>query len=174
VLSIGFWKLNSTVVERFVQGRVVLCGDSAHQFPPTGGLGVNTGIQGMHNAMWKLAYFLQGKAPWSLVETYDTERRYLAQEITRQSLENSSNVGRINAAATTGGDSGLTTEQVVASSRRYGNHLGVELGAAYSSTAMIPDGTTPPVVDDPYSDYIPSASNRIRWSSLARSGQPGR
>ena len=162
VLSIGFWKLNATVVERLVQGRVVLCGDAAHQFPPTGGLGVNTGFQGMHNAMWKLALFVQGNAGWPLVETYDTERRQLAQEITKQSLQNSWNVGRINAAAASGGDSGLTTEEAVAAARRYGNHLGIELGASYSSPAVTPDGTSPPTVDDPYSDYTPSATPGCR------------
>ena len=31
VLSLGLWKLNATVAERFVQGRVLLCGDAAHQ-----------------------------------------------------------------------------------------------------------------------------------------------
>jgi 2-polyprenyl-6-methoxyphenol hydroxylase-like FAD-dependent oxidoreductase len=162
VLSLGLWKLNSTVVERLVRGRVVLCGDAAHQFPPTGGLGVNTGLQGMHNAMWKLAYFVDGKAGWSLVETYDTERRGVAQEITRQSLQNSVNVVRITAAAAAGTDSGLTAEEILTESRRYGNHLGVELGAAYASTAVIPDGTTPPAVDDSYSDYAPSATPGCR------------
>jgi 2-polyprenyl-6-methoxyphenol hydroxylase-like FAD-dependent oxidoreductase len=162
VLSIGLWRLNSTVVERLVQGRVLLCGDAAHQFPPTGGLGVNTGLQGMHNAMWKVAAFVQGKAGWPLVETYDAERRSVAQEITRQSLENSANVVRINAAAAAGADSGLTAEQIVTESRRYGNHLGVELGAAYTSTAVLPDGTTPPTVADRYSDYAPSATPGCR------------
>jgi putative polyketide hydroxylase len=75
VLSLGLWKLNATVADRFVQGRVLLCGDAAHQFPPTGGLGVNTGLQGMHNAMWKLAWFVHGRAGWSLVGTSETERR---------------------------------------------------------------------------------------------------
>jgi 2-polyprenyl-6-methoxyphenol hydroxylase-like FAD-dependent oxidoreductase len=162
VLSIGLWKLNSTVVERLVQGRVVLCGDAAHQFPPTGGLGVNTGLQGMHNAMWKLAYFVQGKAGWPLVETYDAERHGVAQEITAQSLRNSINVMRINAAAAARFESGLTTEEIVTESRRYGNHLGVEFGAAYASSAVIPDGTTPPAVDDSYSDYAPSATPGCR------------
>ena len=98
VLSLGLWKLNATVAERFVQGRVLLCGDAAHQFPPTGGLGVNTGLQGMHNAMWKLSWFVLGRARWSLV-TYESERRGVAQRITSQSLQNSINVQLINAAA---------------------------------------------------------------------------
>lgn len=162
IVSIGFWKLNATVVERLVQGRVVLCGDAAHQFPPTGGLGVNTGLQGMHNAMWKLAYFVRGQAGWSLVETYNDERRPVAERITAQSLQNSANVARIFAAARHGTDSGLEAEQVLAESRRYGNHLGVEFGAHYTSPAVIADGTTPPDVADDYTDYAPSATPGCR------------
>lgn len=162
ILSIGLWKLNATVVERLVQGRVLLCGDAAHQFPPTGGLGVNTGLQGMHNAMWKLACWVQGKAGWPLVETYDTERRGVAERITSQSLQNAINVGRIKAATIAGSESGLSAEDVIATSRRYGNHLGVEFGAAYDSPAVVPDGTRPPEVDDSYSDYIQSATPGCR------------
>jgi putative polyketide hydroxylase len=161
VLSLGFWKLNATVAERFVQGRVLLCGDAAHQFPPTGGLGVNTGLQGMHNAMWKIAWFVHGRAGWPLVETYETERRGVAQRITSQSLQNSINVARIHAAAAQE-QGGLTAEQVVAESRRYGNHLGVEFGSVYRSRAVIPDGTQPPAVADDYSDYAPSATPGAR------------
>src|SRR5262249_57242460 len=54
------------------------------------------------------------------------------------------------------------TEEVITSSRRYGNHLGVEFGAAYASSAVVPDGTTPPPVDDPYSDYVQSATPGCR------------
>jgi putative polyketide hydroxylase len=170
VLSLGFWKMNSTVVERLVQGRIVLCGDAAHQFPPTGGLGVNTGLQGMHNAMWKLAYCVTGKAGWPLLRTYDDERRDVSQRITRQSLENSINVLRIVTAAT-GGESGLSTEDIVTASRRYGNHLGVEFGAAYASSAVIADGTPPPPVGDSYSDYVQSATPGCRAPHLWL-GQP--
>ena len=162
ILSLGLWKLNSTVVERLVQGRVLVCGDAAHQFPPTGGLGVNTGLQGMHNAMWKLAYFVQGLAGWPLVETYHDERHGIAQRITSQSLQNSVNVMRINAAALGGGESGLSAEEVVVQSRRYGNHLGVEFGAAYGSSAVVPDGTRPPAVEDSYSDYVQTATPGCR------------
>jgi 2-polyprenyl-6-methoxyphenol hydroxylase-like FAD-dependent oxidoreductase len=162
VLSIGLWKLNSTVVERLVQGRVLMCGDAAHQFPPTGGLGVNTGFQGMHNAMWKLALHVHGRAAWSLVATYDTERREVAQRITSQSLQNSMNVLAVFAAAAAGGEGDFHTGDVVAASRRYGNHLGVELGAAYVSQAVVADGTTPPVVADSYTDYVQSATPGCR------------
>jgi len=161
ILSLGLWKMNSTVVERLVVGRIVLCGDAAHQFPPTGGLGVNTGLQGMHNAMWKLAYCVKGEAGWPLLPTYDDERRDVSQRITSQSLENSINVLRI-ATAATGGESGMSTEDVLTASRRYGNHLGVEFGAAYASSAVVADGTSPPPVADSYSDYVQTATPGCR------------
>ncbi|WP_296721569.1 FAD-dependent monooxygenase [Erythrobacter sp.] len=162
VLSLGLWELNATTVDHFTRGRAVVCGDAAHQFPPTGGLGVNAGLQGMHNAMWKLALYAQGKAGWDLVATYHDERRPVSQAIVMQSFINASNVQRINVASATGGDSGLSTEEIVAESRRYGNHLGVEFGSWYRSEAVIADGTTPEQADDPYSDYIPAATPGCR------------
>jgi putative polyketide hydroxylase len=162
ILSVGFWKLNATVADRLVNGRVLMCGDSAHQFPPTGGLGVNTGLQGLHNVMWKLAYCVQGKAGWNLLKTYQDERRIVAKTITEQSLQNSINVQLIFEAARSGAESGMSADQVAAESRRYGNHLGVEFGALYSSSAVIPDGSTVPEVKDSYSDYVQSATPGAR------------
>ena len=162
VLSLGLWELNATTVDHFVKGRALICGDAAHQFPPTGGLGVNTGLQGMHNAMWKLALYAQGKAGWDLVRTYHDERRPVSQAIVMQSFINASNVQRINAAAASGGDSGLSAEQVVAESHRYGNHLGVEFGSWYRSPAVVPDGSTPERAEDDYSDYVPAATPGCR------------
>lgn len=156
MLSVGFWRLNATVAERLVQGRAILVGDAAHQFPPTGGIGVNTGLQGMHNAMWKLAMFVKGEADWDLVRTYHDERHGVATRVTAQSLQNSINVGRIQAAKIRGSETGLTPEQIAAESRRYGNHLGVEFGAAYISRAIVSDGAKPPQVVDDYSDYVQS------------------
>ena len=161
VLSIGLWQLNATVVEQLVQGRVLLCGDAAHQFPPTGGLGVNTGLQGMHNAMWKLAWYVRGLADWSLVETYEAERRPVSERITRQSFENSINVARIRAAIAEGADA-LPPDELAVEARRYGNHLGAEFGSTYDSPAVIADGTSPPPVLDDYSDYLPSATPGAR------------
>jgi hypothetical protein len=86
----------------------------------------------------------------------------VAQRITRQSLQNSINVALIGAAAAKGARGALTAEQVVTESRRYGNHLGVELGTVYQSQAVIADGTQPPPVADSYSDYVPSATPGAR------------
>jgi len=162
VKSVGLWRMNVTVAERFTQGRVVLCGDAAHQFPPTGGLGVNTGIQGMHNVMWKLALCCRGSAAWSLLDTYNDERRPPALETARQSLENHRNVARLAAATYGPGANDMDTEEIIRASRRYGNHLGVEFGTAYRSTAVVGNGTQPPEVDDSYSDYSPSATPGCR------------
>ncbi|MDW3098215.1 MAG: FAD-dependent monooxygenase [Alphaproteobacteria bacterium] len=162
VKSLGLWELNATAVDHFTKGRTVICGDAAHQFPPTGGLGVNTGLQGMHNAMWKLALYAQGKAHWNLVKTYHDERRPVSLEIVMQSFINAANVQRIGEAAASDTDSGLTTEQILEESRRYGNHLGVEFGSWYQSPAVLSDGTTPARAEDPYSDYIPAATPGCR------------
>lgn len=61
------------MVERYKLGRVFLAGDAAHVHPPTGGQGLNTGVQDAYNLGWKLASVLRG-GPESLLETYEEER----------------------------------------------------------------------------------------------------
>ena len=65
---------------RFVHGRVVFAGDSAHIVSPFGARGGNGGIQDTDNLIWKLAAILRGQAPESLIETYDEERTYGSDE----------------------------------------------------------------------------------------------
>ncbi len=61
-------------LERFVHGRVVFAGDSAHIVSPFGARGGNGGIQDIDNLAWKLAAILNASAPESLIATYDEER----------------------------------------------------------------------------------------------------
>ena len=157
ILSLGRWRMNATVATTLTKGRVVLCGDASHQFPPTGGLGVNTGLQGMHNAMWKLALTVQGKAGPRLLDTYNLERRPLARWIADQSFDNSKQVQLMNQAAMGTLRTSMSEAAIVKATRRYGNHLGAEFGASYESGAVVPDGTALPPVADAYSDYIPCA-----------------
>ena len=67
-------------LERFVHGRVVFAGDSAHIVSPFGARGGNGGIQDTDNLIWKLAAVLRGEAPESLIETYDEERTHGSDE----------------------------------------------------------------------------------------------
>ncbi|MDI1266524.1 MAG: FAD-dependent monooxygenase [bacterium] len=157
VLSIGKWQMNAVVGRRLIAGRILLTGDAAHMFPPTGGLGANTGVQGMHNAIWKLALFLKGKAGRRLLQTYETERRPVARWVADQSYHNRQQVNKLGAISR--GEvpaDGMGPAEVLQASRRYGNHIGLELGTIYTSDAVIADGSKPPAVEDPYTDYIPS------------------
>ncbi|GAA1928726.1 rifampin monooxygenase [Streptomyces durmitorensis] len=60
--------------ERYRVGRVFLAGDAAHIHPPTGGQGLNLGVQDAFNLGWKLAAAVNGWAPDDLLDTYQTER----------------------------------------------------------------------------------------------------
>ncbi|MFD7260407.1 rifampin monooxygenase [Streptomyces sp. NPDC059874] len=60
--------------ERYRVGRVLLAGDAAHIHPPTGGQGLNLGIQDAFNLGWKLAGAVDGWAPEDLLDTYHSER----------------------------------------------------------------------------------------------------
>ncbi|MFJ2822112.1 FAD-dependent oxidoreductase [Streptomyces toxytricini] len=60
--------------ERYRVGRVLLAGDAAHVHPPTGGQGLNLGIQDAFNLGWKLAAEVAGHAPEGLLDTYHAER----------------------------------------------------------------------------------------------------
>ena len=67
-------------LERFVHGRTVFVGDSAHQVSPFGARGGNGGVQDADNLGWKLAAVLHGQAPATLIDTYDAERIPAADE----------------------------------------------------------------------------------------------
>ncbi len=67
-------------LERFVHGRVVFVGDSAHQVSPFGARGGNGGVQDADNLGWKLAAVIRGEAEAALIGSYDDERILAADE----------------------------------------------------------------------------------------------
>ncbi|HLK95059.1 MAG TPA: FAD-dependent monooxygenase, partial [Nocardioidaceae bacterium] len=69
------------LAERYRTGRVLLAGDSAHIHPPTGGQGLNLGIQDAFNLGWKLAAEVNGWAPEGLLDSYHTERHSVAADV---------------------------------------------------------------------------------------------
>ncbi|MEW2497984.1 FAD-dependent monooxygenase [Streptomyces nodosus] len=73
------WHAADRVANSYRDGRVFLIGDSAHEMPPTGAFGSNTGIQDAHNLAWKVAAVLRGWAGPALLDSYESERRPVAQ-----------------------------------------------------------------------------------------------
>lgn len=88
IRSVGPWTMAARTAASYRQGRILLAGDSAHQFPPTGGLGMNTGFADADNLGWKLAAVLSGWAPESLLDSYENERRAVAVSNTEHSVAN--------------------------------------------------------------------------------------
>ena len=72
-------------MDRFVHGRVVFAGDSAHGVSPFGARGANSGVQDAENLAWKLDRVLRGQADAALIATYGAEREYAADENIRNS-----------------------------------------------------------------------------------------
>ncbi|WP_040690371.1 rifampin monooxygenase [Nocardia vinacea] len=69
------------LAERYRVGRVLLAGDAAHIHPPAGGQGLNLGVQDAVNLGWKLAAQIRGWAPETLLDTYQTERHPVAEDV---------------------------------------------------------------------------------------------
>jgi 2-polyprenyl-6-methoxyphenol hydroxylase-like FAD-dependent oxidoreductase len=69
------------LAERYRTGRVLLAGDAAHVHPPTGGQGLNLGLQDAFNLGWKLAAEVNGWAPEGLLDSYHTERHPVAADV---------------------------------------------------------------------------------------------
>jgi len=69
------------LAEHYRAGRVLLAGDAAHVHPPLGGQGLNLGIQDAFNLGWKLAAEVNGWAPDDLLDSYEAERRPVADDV---------------------------------------------------------------------------------------------
>jgi 2,4-dichlorophenol 6-monooxygenase len=88
IVGAGTWHMTAQVADGMQRGRVFLMGDAAHRFPPTGGMGLNTGVADAHNLIWKVLAVDEGWASPSLLDTYESERRPIAEINCQQSLTN--------------------------------------------------------------------------------------
>jgi 3-(3-hydroxy-phenyl)propionate hydroxylase len=82
---ISLYKFQCRRMDRFIHGRVIFAGDSAHQVSPFGARGANSGLEDAENLSWKLDRVLRGSSPASLLESYHVERSLAADENIRES-----------------------------------------------------------------------------------------
>ncbi len=149
------------VAEKFKTGRLLIAGDAAHLFTPTGGMGYNTSIDDVVNLGWKLAAVLQGWAPESLLDTYETERRPIALRNTTFAGRMADSIGGMPLSPLleqTGEEAAAAREKLgealAAHVRREFNIPGLQLGVRYESPIVATeDGPPPP--DEP-NEYVPS------------------
>ncbi|MDT0317616.1 FAD-dependent monooxygenase [Streptomyces millisiae] len=167
VLRVGHWVMNGFVAERFRHGGALLAGDAAHAIPIVGGLGMNAGIADAHNLCWKLAGVLQGWAGPRLLETYETERHPVARRTLDQAVANTRLMLQVQHRRRDQHAAGDPTAPFeLPWSERYFAQLGLVLGVAYRSPAVLPDDATTLEPPDPGTNYVPTPEPGRRMPHL--------
>lgn len=132
------WHAAERVADRYTDRRVFLAGDSAHEMSPTGAFGSNTGIQDAHNLAWKLAAVHGGWAGPGLLESYDAERRPVAEatsaRASNRSVEHS--------------HPGYTPAAGAGTKGPKGGILNVALGYRYPQGAVVGGDPAAPIVPE--------------------------
>jgi putative polyketide hydroxylase len=160
------WGHDQAVADRWRDGRVFLAGDAAHHFPPHGGFGLNSGIQDVHNLVWKLIARLRWGAGDGVLESYEVERLPVAEFNAEKMMENTRQMEKTGfllqdksllAAIETDAGADLRraiAEGIPAQRDQLASH-GQQFGYQYASTAIVPDGSEPLVSG--VSEYRPTA-----------------
>ncbi len=90
----SLFRISMRVANRYREGNIFIAGDAAHIHPPTGGQGMNTGLQDAYNLAWKMALVLQGAAGKNLLNSYDAERREEGLKVIKRTMEATMNHGK--------------------------------------------------------------------------------
>jgi 2-polyprenyl-6-methoxyphenol hydroxylase-like FAD-dependent oxidoreductase len=151
------------LAQRYGAGRVWLAGDAVHLFTPTGGMGMNTGIDDAVNLAWKLAAVAKGWAGPNLLASYEADRRPVGARNLGWSKHFADSVGTTPATAEIEKDSEAGARERAEVGRRLGAHAaheflipGIHLGFRYENSPLVAsDGSASP--PDPANEYAPTA-----------------
>ena len=174
VLVANAWTPHFVVAERYLEGRVLLAGDAAHQYVPTGGYGMNTGIGDACDLGWKLAAMLHAYGGPRLLASYELERRPVGRrncDAARRHSEARAEIAAVYRAAgdltTPAGDAvrAATGRRIAAVGNAENESFGIELGYAYPESEVICSDPGADIPDDPLR-YIPTTAPGARMPSV--------
>lgn len=163
ILTVAPWRRKQLNAERYSVGRIFLAGDAAHTMSPTGGAGMNTGVQDSVDLGWKLDAVVKGWGGKGLLDSYDVERRPIGM---RNSTWSSGNF-KVWVAPEGWSKVADQTEEGERTRREMGRQLsasleseweswGIQLGYRYENSPIcVPDGSPPP--PDQPGEYVPTA-----------------
>lgn len=154
--TLSTWHMSVQVAERYREGRIFLVGDAAHRFPPTGGLGLNTGVQDTHNLVWKLAAVEAGWGAIPLLDSYESERQPVGRQNADVSARNAVKMLEVFQALGPAGDGDRgAVRTAIANQAEHFDMLGLQLGFHYECGAIVPDGSAHPASGNAVREFIP-------------------
>ncbi|TMR20983.1 hypothetical protein ETD86_17165 [Nonomuraea turkmeniaca] len=147
ILATDPWTARMLLADRYASERVFLAGDAAHQNPPYGGHGFNTGIGDAVNIGWKLAAVINGWAPAALTATYEAERRPIAADTIEAAAANMATLAPELADPGLMGDEAefekvrpAVAEAVLRTKHSEFHSLDLVLGYTYAGSPIVADG----------------------------------
>jgi hypothetical protein len=144
----SIFRISMRLAVHYRQGRVFLAGDAAHIHPPTGGQGMNTGVQDAYDLAWKLALVTAGAARPELLDSYEAERRPVGQDVLERTIAATAAFRQGGVGGRGGGDTRLEDSQ---------------LAIAYRDSAWVRDEAGGSLPDGPAAgDRAPDANGLAR------------
>jgi 2-polyprenyl-6-methoxyphenol hydroxylase-like FAD-dependent oxidoreductase len=157
LLQTMHWHHHQSVACSWRSGRVLLAGDAAHLFAPTGGVGMNTGIGDACDLAWKLDAVLRNWGGEHLLDSYESERKPVAIRNSLISAMNSDKIDMvmaetppdIGAPTTAAAESRSILARKIKWLARQFNSAGTHLGYRYVDSPIVVPDATPEPPDDP-------------------------
>lgn len=146
---------HAAVSNSFIEGRVLIGGDAAHLFTPTGGLGYNTAVEDAVNLGWKIAHVIGGQASENLLQSYEYERRQTALRNTQYARKFADSIGNFipHDDIESQNKAGIEQREIagqylVDHAKKEFNIPGITFGARYDGSPILPHNDDCKIADN--------------------------